>query len=289
MEDIPVYPPVRRISLTPEGITIHSLGAEHKSQSPWTEAAIPLPQGVKPNSFRVRAARATEWCTDLLITHNEARTGPEVWRLGPRRIRGILSLRLPGGGMPQLQGAIHPTENGFVDVLSNGHAVVIDIPPTDFSVTVRQEFRSPHAFDFFISYKHDREDQARSIVDGLERHGHRVWFDRRELLGEFNPEILEGISSSRMFVVLWSERSGEDGGRNDGNNIRMSQATEIQHIHRSLEGNSDQSLFIYHLDGAAPDSGITKDRYHTTDSKDLDLDRFIERLHQAATRHVNRQ
>lgn len=62
--------------------------------------------------------------------------------------------------------------------------------------------------DIFLSYDHEDEASAASIVTALEKAGHKVWWDRNIHGGaQYNSEIEQAVAAADALVVLWSERS----------------------------------------------------------------------------------
>jgi TIR domain len=60
----------------------------------------------------------------------------------------------------------------------------------------------------FLSYAHLDRPKVERIVHALETEGHRIWWDRRLLSGQFFPSIIEDqLIKAESVVVAWSATS----------------------------------------------------------------------------------
>jgi hypothetical protein len=61
----------------------------------------------------------------------------------------------------------------------------------------------------FVSYSRQDIEFARKLVEWLEKKGHRVWMDKKRILGgaDYREEIADGISSADVFISLLSPDS----------------------------------------------------------------------------------
>jgi hypothetical protein len=61
----------------------------------------------------------------------------------------------------------------------------------------------------FVSYSRQDIEFARKLVEWLEKKGHRVWMDKKRILGgaDYREEIADGISSADIFISLLSPDS----------------------------------------------------------------------------------
>ena len=61
-------------------------------------------------------------------------------------------------------------------------------------------------YDVFVSYRRERLETARSLVQALEKRGLRVFFDLEELDdGDFNEELYDAIDQSKNAIFLMTE------------------------------------------------------------------------------------
>ncbi|MCK4821903.1 toll/interleukin-1 receptor domain-containing protein, partial [bacterium] len=61
----------------------------------------------------------------------------------------------------------------------------------------------------FVSYSRQDIEFAKKLVEWLEKKGHRVWMDKKRILGgaDYREEIADGISSADVFISLLSPDS----------------------------------------------------------------------------------
>lgn len=62
-------------------------------------------------------------------------------------------------------------------------------------------------FDCFFSYQHDDLNIVKAMVQKLEEKGLRCWYAPRNVQGRYAKAIAEGISHSKVFVVVLNARS----------------------------------------------------------------------------------
>ena len=95
--------------------------------------------------------------------------------------------------------------------------------------------------DIFLSYDHEDEASAASIVTALEKAGHKVWWDRDIHGGaQYNSEIEQAVAAADALVVLWSERSVQSAWVRD----------------EAAEGRERGKLVPISLDGTKPPMGF---------------------------------
>ena len=62
-------------------------------------------------------------------------------------------------------------------------------------------------YDCFFSYQHDDLDLVENIAEALENMGLRCWYAPRNVTGRYAKAIAEGISNSRVFVIILNHMS----------------------------------------------------------------------------------
>lgn len=102
-----------------------------------------------------------------------------------------------------------------------------------------QRYAGHRMHQVFISYSTKDEHQARQIVEGLERLGHRCWIASRDISdgGAFNREITTAIESAELVVLVFS-RDADD-------------SEEVQR-EMSLAAKYTKRICPINLDGYAP-------------------------------------
>ena len=81
-------------------------------------------------------------------------------------------------------------------------------------------------YDVFVSYRRERLETARSLVQALEKRGLRVFFDLEELDdGDFNEELYDAIDQSKNAIFLMTE-GALDGCVRVGDWVR----NELEHV-----------------------------------------------------------
>ena len=131
----------------------------------------------------------------------------------------------------------------------------------------------------FLSYDHEDEEHAMSIMSALEKAGHSVWWDRHISGGaQYNSEIENAVSNADAVVVLWSERSVQSAWVRD----------------EAAEGRDGGKLVPVKLDNAKPPMGFRQ--FQTIDfsrtgrgkraGKLNELFAAVEKLGQAATKKL---
>ena len=81
-------------------------------------------------------------------------------------------------------------------------------------------------YDVFVSYRRERLETARSLVQALEKRGLRVFFDLEELDdGDFNEELYDAIDQSKNAIFLMTE-GALDGCAREGDWVR----NELEHV-----------------------------------------------------------
>ena len=95
--------------------------------------------------------------------------------------------------------------------------------------------------DIFLSYDHEDEASAASIVATLEKAGHNIWWDRDIRGGaQYNSEIEQAVAAADALVVLWSARSVQSAWVRD----------------EAAEGRESGKLVPVSLDGTKPPMGF---------------------------------
>lgn len=62
-------------------------------------------------------------------------------------------------------------------------------------------------YDCFFSYQHDDLDLVENIAEALENMGLKCWYAPRNVTGRYAKAIAEGISNSKVFILILNHRS----------------------------------------------------------------------------------